>query len=113
MLVLFAFAVLLFLYDLMTAGTYSPTQQKYTPPDTSSLSPTKRSFFLNQPMAINKATVEDLALLPGIGQALAERIYRFRMANGPYRNRSDLERIPGIGPKMSGNISRYVHFEEL
>ena len=49
---------------------------------------------------INTATAEELATLPGIGQAKAEAIIKDRAANGKYKNIEDLTRVKGIGDKM-------------
>ena len=47
----------------------------------------------------NRADAHRLATLPGIGPALAEAIVRFREVHGPFRHLSDLQGVPGIGPK--------------
>lgn len=48
---------------------------------------------------INTATAEELALLPGIGPALAKRIIEDREKNGPFETVEQLDRVKGIGPK--------------
>lgn len=48
---------------------------------------------------LNRATVEELDALPGIGPSTAAKIVQEREANGPYRSVDDLMRVPGIGPK--------------
>ncbi|MEA1945739.1 MAG: ComEA family DNA-binding protein [Thermodesulfobacteriota bacterium] len=52
---------------------------------------------------LNKATVEDLIQLKGIGQKYAERIVEFREKNGPFEKTEDLMNVPGIGPKIWEN----------
>lgn len=47
---------------------------------------------------INRATLEELDTLPGIGPALAKRILEFR-ATRPFRRPEDLIEVSGIGPK--------------
>jgi len=49
------------------------------------------------PLDINTATVEELDLIPGIGQSTAEAIVDYRTKNGPYKCVEDLLKIPGIG----------------
>jgi len=49
---------------------------------------------------LNKATVEELIQLKGIGQKYAERIVEFREKNGPFKKTEDLMNVPGIGPKI-------------
>lgn len=45
-------------------------------------------------LSVNTATQAQLEALPGIGPALARRI----MAERPYRQVADLDRVKGIGP---------------
>lgn len=46
---------------------------------------------------LNQASRADLALLPGIGPTLAERIEKHRETAGPFRSVDDLLEVPGIG----------------
>jgi len=49
------------------------------------------------PIDLNTAGAEDLARLPGIGEALAERIVAYREANGPFENIDEIMEVSGIG----------------
>ena len=49
---------------------------------------------------LNKATVEELSQLKGIGMKYAERIVQYRDENGPFKNVEDLLNVQGIGPKL-------------
>ncbi|MDX2018238.1 MAG: ComEA family DNA-binding protein [Planctomycetota bacterium] len=51
------------------------------------------------PIDLNRATKEQLEMLPGIGPALAQRIIDDRTARGPFRSVDDLDRVSGIGKK--------------
>ena len=62
-------------------------------------------------MAINQASIQDLTLLPGIGVRLAGKIVQVREKNGGIHDVDDLERVPGIGRKMSHKISSLVTFD--
>jgi competence protein ComEA len=49
---------------------------------------------------LNKATVEELSQLKGIGMKYAERIVQYRDKNGPFKNVEDLLNVQGIGPRI-------------
>jgi competence protein ComEA len=57
---------------------------------------------------LNTATVEDLAGVPGIGQALASRIVELREKEGPFRRVEDLLKVKGIGEKSLEKLRPYV-----
>lgn len=53
---------------------------------------------------VNRADLEQLATLPGIGEKLAERINAYREENGPFKSVDDLLKVKGVGPKMLEKI---------
>lgn len=53
-----------------------------------------------EPLDPNTATVDQIMLLPGIGEVLAERIVEGR----PYKSVDDLRRVPGIGEKVFAGL---------
>jgi competence protein ComEA len=53
-----------------------------------------------QPIDPNTATVDEIMLLPGVGEVLAERIVEGR----PYKSVQDLRRVPGIGEKVFAGL---------
>ncbi len=57
---------------------------------------------------INMATVKELAMLPGIGDAYAQRIVEYRENNGPFLSINDLMNVKGIGEKRFESISDYI-----
>jgi comEA protein len=63
---------------------------------------------LSMAIDINKATVNDLQKLPGIGPGLAKQIVAYREKNGPFRRVEDLMVIKGIGLKKWKEIRPYV-----
>ena len=62
----------------------------------------------NKLVNINTATVEELSSLPGIGQALAERIVMYRMQNGKFENIEAIKNVSGIGDSKFNNIKDMI-----
>lgn len=58
-----------------------------------------------------RANVEQLQALSGIGPAYAERIFDYRLENGPFRNVEELRNIRGIGPVTMERLRPYVTVE--
>lgn len=54
---------------------------------------------------VNSAESRELALLPGVGPVLANRIVENRVRLGPFRRVDDLGRVHGIGPKTLQQVS--------
>lgn len=50
-----------------------------------------------RPVNINKAGLEELQTVRGIGPALAERIMNYRQANGGFKTLEELKEVKGIG----------------
>lgn len=55
-------------------------------------------------ISINTATKEDLITLTGIGEAKAESIIDYRIANGPFTKLDDLMKVSGISEKVYSKI---------
>ncbi len=55
-------------------------------------------------VAVNRASLEELQSLPGIGPALAGRIVESRAKEGAFHRPEDLLRVPGIGPATLDRI---------
>ena len=53
----------------------------------------------NGKIRVNQASADELTLLPGIGEKLAEQIVAERINNGPFYYAEDLEAVKGIGSK--------------
>jgi len=63
---------------------------------------------LGMPIDLNRATLEDLILVPGIGRTTASEIVRFREEKGPFSEIGALKRIKGLGKKRYGRIKGYL-----
>jgi competence ComEA-like helix-hairpin-helix protein len=57
---------------------------------------------------LDAADPAELALLPGVGAALAERIVADRAANGPFGGATGLDRVPGVGQGVIERIRPWV-----
>lgn len=57
------------------------------------------------PIDVNTAMVEELMLLPGIGEERAKAIVRHRVKNGPFTSVEELSDVEGIG---AGILERII-----
>ena len=57
---------------------------------------------------INSAGVAELALLPGVGERLAQRIVADREEHGPFASLNELERVPGMGAATIERLGPYA-----
>ncbi len=64
-----------------------------------------------EPLAINKATVEQLASLPGVGPVLAKRIVEFRAKHGPFRRLEELLVIQGMSRKKFESLKPHLRLD--
>ena len=61
---------------------------------------------------INQATWVELMQLPGVGEALAGRIIRYREEHGPFQSLDELDEISGIGPKTIEKLRPWLIVRE-
>lgn len=57
---------------------------------------------------LNRATVEELVALPGVGPVIAERIVALRASRGRFADIAELEEVSGVGPKSLERIAPLV-----
>lgn len=57
---------------------------------------------------LNQATASDLQALPGIGPKLAQRVIDHRTARGPFGKIEDLQRVKGIGRRKFDRLRPHV-----
>jgi competence protein ComEA len=63
-----------------------------------------------EPINLNEASAEELQRLPGIGPKLSQRIVEERQRR-PFKSVDDLDRVNGIGPKTIERLRPYVTTE--
>ena len=64
------------------------------------------------PLNLNTATQAQLALLPGIGPALAQAILDYRAEFGPFTAPEQLMEVPGIGEKRFAAVEQLIKVED-
>lgn len=57
---------------------------------------------------INRASVQELESLPGVGPGLAQRIVRYRDNNGLFTSEEDIKNVQGIGDKLYDQIKDQI-----
>jgi competence protein ComEA len=60
------------------------------------------------PVDLNRATTDELDVLPGVGPATAAAIVSWREENGGFRRVEDLLEVPGIGPARLERLRPHV-----
>ncbi len=60
-------------------------------------------------ISINAASAKELEALPGVGQATADKIIRYREEHGRFSSKEELKKVPSIGEsrykKMADKIT--------
>jgi competence ComEA-like helix-hairpin-helix protein len=67
----------------------------------------KKEAALKGTIDVNRASLNDLQKLPGIGPKLSQRIVDEREKR-PFKSKDDLRRVSGIGPKTLERLSPYI-----
>ena len=65
-------------------------------------------WILGRPIPLNRATVEDLDRIPGIGPGLAQRIWEHRQALGKFSSLVQLKEVNGIKEKTYEKLKKYL-----
>lgn len=87
----------IFLYlNARNPGGFEGLLPDTTPVDEDSSETTQAIKF---PININRASKDELVLLPHIGEVIAGRIIEYRKANGDFRRKEDIINVKGIGEK--------------
>lgn len=88
-----AFAAIILLLMLVTRWLQMP------PP----MAPLEGRLQIN----VNRASAEELSILPQVGPILARRVVEYRNQSGPFASVDDLDAVHGIGPSILTQIRPY------
>lgn len=69
-------------------------------------------FLMGRALNVNRATAQELELLPGVGPKLGRRIEAFRNLSGDFRSGEDLLSVPGVGRALVSKIQNRICFTE-
>jgi competence protein ComEA len=67
-----------------------------------------RRLALGIPIDINRSSMQDLVLIPGIGEKTAETILEHKRANGMFRKLDELMLVKGIKEKRFEKLRQYL-----
>ncbi|WP_245807714.1 helix-hairpin-helix domain-containing protein [Halobacillus massiliensis] len=62
----------------------------------------------NEKVAVNRAGIDEIQNLPGIGPSKAEKIFQYREENGGFQSVEELLEVPGIGEKTLENMKEMI-----
>ena len=68
----------------------------------------RKRLVLGIPIKLNRASIDELDIIPGISLGLAKRIVEFRESHGPFKKWKDLKQVNGIGPKKIETFKFYL-----
>jgi competence ComEA-like helix-hairpin-helix protein len=97
------------LYGMWLLGcVYTDAQRTIDSSQLANPDPPDMRFYIDPPIDVNAASLEELQLLPGIGPVLAERIVVYRQQYGAFTSIDALQNIHRIGPKTVQKIRYYL-----
>ena len=102
--------VLLFVGAVILAGLAISYLQKINPRSKVIL-PQSPSPIIDKKVNPNKASREELILLPEIGPVLAGNIIEYRNSHGGFNGLEELLKVKGIGPKKLERLKDYLSLD--
>jgi competence ComEA-like helix-hairpin-helix protein len=69
------------------------------------------ALLLGLPFPVNRATLDELTLLQGIGPKLAASIVNYREQHGTITDAREFRAVPGIGERLTARIAPKLSFE--
>jgi len=70
--------------------------------------PAVRQIALGLPIDLNRASVEELSQVPGLGERLAADIVQLRQTRKKFESVSDLTAVRGIKERKLNNLKKYL-----
>ena len=78
--------------------------------DSSDFKINKKKYVLTEKsINLNKASLEELVMLPGVGVKTAQNILAYRKASGGFNNIEELMEVERIGESKFNKIKKYVY----
>jgi competence protein ComEA len=100
-------AVLLLLLALALLGWHAWSAQRWGCRPTT----LEADALLSPSLDLNQADRVQLLQLPGVGEALAERIEAYRVEHHGFRTVDELRQVRGVGPKVLEKLRPHVYVE--
>jgi len=97
------FAVMIFVFAFSTSLSFAE--------GTAKVDALKSAVQSAAKININKATVDQLKEIKGIGESYAKRIIEYREKNGPFKKIEDIKEVKGIGEKLFEKIKDQITIE--
>lgn len=94
-------------YIIPKIGENVEVHSNYTSVDSNEIIQDEKSNLVN----INKATIQELDILPGIGEATANKIINYREENGQFKSIDEIKNVNGIGDKKYEEIKSLISVE--
>ncbi|MBX2813413.1 MAG: helix-hairpin-helix domain-containing protein [Myxococcales bacterium] len=67
-----------------------------------------QALWLGRRMDLAEVSVEDLRVVPGVGERIAQRILTYQSEHGRFKTLEELEAVKGVGPKLKARLAKYV-----